>query len=69
MVTRTEPSAADARPIRVNRPKPATDLDALRVDPATLVSGSHATTDGRVTALGLDLAPIAGSALDVERAR
>ncbi len=65
MKNRTDPvppSAADARPIRIIKPRTAVDPDALGADLAAREAMVHATTDDRVVALGLDLAPVSGYA-------
>jgi len=58
----TPPTAAVARPIRIHKPRTATDPDALRTDLATRIAAAHATADDRPVALGLDLAPLSGYA-------
>jgi len=62
MRTLPEPSAADGRPLGTNRPETATDHDALRIGLVADVAVALTTADDRIEALGLDLAPIAGSA-------
>ena len=64
MKTRTKPVqrliTADDRPIKVTRPRLATDPDALALDLADRVAMAQTTTDDRIVALGLDLAPMTG---------
>ena len=65
----TSPSAADTRPIRINRPRLATDPDALGLDLAARVAAAHTTIDDRIVALGLDMAPLSGYAYALVDAR